>query len=320
MYNSRGKWFLAVLFLLLGNSIYAQTLGSSNPNSERENNPYSKYGVGELWNGNTTALKGMGNITSAFSDPFIINSDNPASYTSLILTTFDGGGIASSRNITNASGASYNTGTASLGYINLGVPLGKKAGMALGLRPYTKCYYALADTVATPLGGTVRSYAGDGGLSYAYLGGAYKFKGLSIGFNFGYMFGNYRKFTTVADTFNPHRDYQSQFARYIRLGGINWKGGATYEVKSRDSNYTFRVGGTLTLGQNLNETVSYYKSSSYDLGGTLINDTVKADSYTDRKGKLKLPTSFSIGVLLSKTDKWAWGFDYSAINWTNFSS
>ncbi len=320
MHNFPAKAFTIALFILMSNAIHAQTSSISNPNSERENNPYSKYGIGELWNGNNTALKGMGNITSAFQDPFLINSDNPASYSSLALTTFEGGALGSTRNIVAATGQSYTSGTASLGYLSIGIPINQKGGLSLGLRPYAKSYFALLDTIASPSGQVMRSYAGDGGLSYAYLGASYRIKGLSLGFNLGYMFGTYRKFTSVIgiDSLSTNDIYEAQFAKYNSIGGLYWKGGFMYERKLKDSDYVFRVGGTLTLGQNLNETVSQYRVSIKNFGDTLVNDTSYSDA--NNKGTLKLPMSYSIGVMLAKSDKWAFGLDYSATNWSQFNS
>ncbi len=317
MHKFPAKCLTAFLFLVMSSAAYAQTSTYSNPNSERENNPYSKYGIGELWNGNSTALKGMGSITSAYADPYIINPENPASYSSLVLTTFQGGLVASARNITSGSGASYTTGTASLAYLNIGVPVSQRAGISFGLRPYTHSYYALLDTAATALGQTQRSYAGDGGLSYAYMGAAYKIKGLSLGFNLGYMFGTYRNFTSTTSV-DTIKAYEAQFANYTRLGGLYWKGGFNYEHQLRDTNITFRIGGTLSLGQNLTEHVSNYRVSIYNFGDTLVNDT--SYSNTEQKGKLKLPVSYSLGVMFAKNDKWAIGVDYSASDWTNFHS
>ena len=314
------KYFVTALVFLMCNAVLAQTSSISNPNSERENNPYSKYGIGELWNGNNTALKSMGNISSAWQDPLLINSDNPASYSSLMLTTFEGGAIASTRNITAATGQSYTTGTASLGYLCIGIPINQKGGLSLGLRPFTKTYFALLDTIATPAGQVLRSYAGDGGLSYAYLGASYKFKELSVGFNFGYLFGNYRNFTSVIgiDSLSTNSIYEAQFARYTGIGGIYWKGGLMYEHKMADTDYVLRIGGTLTLGQNLNENVSSYRVSIKNLGDTLINDTSYAAPNV--KGTLRLPVSYSIGVMLAKNDKWGFGIDYNATNWSGYNS
>lgn len=306
--------------LFAGSAAIAQTSsGYSNPTSGRENNPYSKYGIGELWNGNGTALKGMGSITSAYGDPFTINPDNPASYSWLAATTFQGGAVASYRNITNAAGASYTASTASLGYLNIGFPLSnKKGGLSLGVRPYSRTYYALVDTTLTPLGGTIRSYSGDGGLNYGYLGGAYRIKDLSIGFNLGYMFGNYRNFTSVNDTFPTRQAYIAQFANYNNTGGLYWKGGLLYSHTMHDTGLTLNVGATFALGQNLNQRVSYYQVAIYNFGDTIVNDTSAASG--ERKGKLTMPLSASFGIMLSNTDRWKAGLDFAMNSWSNYKS
>ncbi len=127
MLHCRAKLFF-FFFILLGVKASAQIAG--------ENNPYSKYGIGEFTNGNGAALRAMGNITSAYKNANILNSDNPSSYASLQHTTFELGGTASTRAI-SGSGYNYNTGTAKLSYLSLGFPIGKNGGMSLGFKPYT---------------------------------------------------------------------------------------------------------------------------------------------------------------------------------------
>jgi hypothetical protein len=321
MYKFPVKSLAAMLALVVSNAAFGQTSTYSNPNSENENNPYSKYGIGELWNGNSTALKGMGSISSAYQDPFIVNPDNPASYSWLAATTFQGGLVASYRTITNAAGASYGAGTASIGYLNLGLPIRQKGGLSLGLRPMTHSYYALVDTTVTQIGQTIRSYVGDGGLSYAYAGGSYKVtKDLSVGVNIGYLFGNYRNFTNVTsiDTLVINRAYTAQFANYTHIGGLYWKAGAMYQHTIHDTGLTINIGGTFTLGQDLNESFNNYHVSIYNFGDTIVNDT--SMSNTDKKGKLKMPMSFSVGVMLSNTDKWKAGIDFAMSNWSRYTS
>jgi hypothetical protein len=324
MYLRHAKYLLIALSVLCGGAVLAQTSTVSNPTNGHENDPYSKYGIGELWNGNNTVLRGMGNITSAYDDPFHVNSDNPASYATLARTTFEVGAMASTRSI-NAAGLNYKTGTTTISYLNLGIPLNKHAGMCFGFRPYTRVYYSMVDTVSansnppSPIGEVANSYNGDGGLNYAYVGAAGKYKGLSIGFNVGYMFGTIRNTTATIpiDTLVQYRAYTAQFTNYDRIGGIYWKGGAMYERKL-DSSYTLHIGGTICISQNITERLNAYQISSYNFGDTIVNDT-SSNSGTQR-GKLKLPMSYSIGVMLSKTDKWKLGIEYAATQWSGFQS
>ena len=320
MFRPLDKCLLVVLFLFATPALFAQTSSSSNPLSNRENNPYSKYGIGELQNGNSTVLKGMGNITSAFENPYEINSDNPASYSFLKRTTYEVGMTASTRNV-NGGGSSYTTGTATLSYLTIAMPINKNAGLCFGFKPYTHSFYSLVDTIfsGSPLGETVRSYNGDGGLNYAYIGAAYQYKDFSIGANVGYMFGSINSTTEVAsiDTVLTDRSYTANFSNYTRIGGIYWKGGAMWEHKL-DSNFTLRIGGTVTLSQNITERLDAYQVSVYNFGDTIVNDT---SSYSgESRGKLKLPMSYSIGAMLVKNGNWSIGVDYTATKWSGFNS
>lgn len=320
------KCLLIILFIFGCVKVPAQTTASSgtnssNPLSERENDPYSKYGIGQLQNGNNTVLKGMGNVTSAFENPFEVNTDNPASYSFLTRTTFEAGAIGSTTNV-NALGSSYTTGSATLSYLNIGIPVGKNAGICFGFKPYSHAYYSLIDTIfapVSPLGETVRSYNGNGGLNHAFIGAAYRYKGLSIGANFGYMFGTIQRSTEVIpiDPDPSNRGYVAEFTNYDRIGGIYWKAGAMYEHKL-DSNYTFRIGGTLTLSQKLTEKFNAYQVSIYNFGDTLVNDTIVNPG--QQQGKLKLPLSYSIGVMLARNNKWSVGIDYTATQWNGLQS
>jgi long-subunit fatty acid transport protein len=321
MFLPHAKFLIIFLFLFATPALFAQTSSTSNPLADRENNPYSKYGIGELQNGNSTVLKGMGNLTSAFENPYEINSDNPASYAFLKRTTFEAGMTASTRNV-NAAGTSYTTGTATLSYLTIGVPVDKNAGLCFGFKPYTHSFYSLVDTIfspGSPIGETVRSYNGDGGLNYAYIGAAYQYKGFSIGANVGYMFGTITNNTEVAsiDTVLTNKAYTANFANYNRIGGIYWKAGALWEHKL-DSTYTLRIGGTFTLSQNITERLNAYQISVYNFGDTIVNDT---STYSGQsKGKLKLPMSYSIGAMLVSNGKWSIGADYTLTQWSGFNS
>src|SRR6188508_1889155 len=76
--------FLVLLFFSI--SVRAQVSTSS---------PYSRYGVGDLAQGGFAKNLGMGGLSLGLMQPFNVNFNNPASYSSVLLTTFDVGGSAS---------------------------------------------------------------------------------------------------------------------------------------------------------------------------------------------------------------------------------
>jgi len=329
MYHCRAKSLLVVLLSVLCYHVSGQTsISGSNPRNGRENNPYSKYGLGEIRNGNNTVLKGMGNITSAFCNPTQANTDNPASYSFIRRTTFEVGANTSSRTVhgtVNGVDESYKTGTASVAYMNLAFPVGKNGGMCLGFRPYSSTYYKLEDSInssstpPSPFGSAVTSYNGEGGMNFAFIGGSAKYKGLSVGFNAGYLFGTFRNVTAIypKNVYATNYAFSAEFNQYSRLGGIHWKGGLLYEAKL-DSFHVLRIGATATLGQKLNEHFRADNVSTFGYGDTLVRDTLYASG--DIKGKLALPMSYSAGIMLTRTGKWGVGVDYTATQWNAFHS
>lgn len=304
----------------------AAVFTASAQNSNKENAPYSRYGIGELRSGTNISLRGMGSTTTAYENPYSVNTENPASYSFLKLTTYEAGGEASTRTVT-AGGASYGTGSATLSYLNIGIPLGRHGGMAFGLKPQTKVYYKLQDTTNFNTGGgpnnqpipgmgnNLNIYSGDGGLNYAFIGGAAKYGGFSLGFNFGYMFGTIRNSSVLqqTDTFNT---YSSEFTRYSKIGGIYYKLGAMYETPLK-KNMKLRLGATAALSQNINNwRDDYWVQFRFMSDGTQVQDT----SYhaNQVKGKVTLPLTYSIGAQLVGEDKWCVGLDFSAAQWSQY--
>jgi len=320
MYRYLVRFFIVITFFTCQN-LFAQTSTFSNPDDGRENDPYSKYGIGDLQNGNNTVLRGMGDITSAFENPYEVNSDNPASYGFLQKTTYEGGFAASARSVVGSTGGAYNTGTASFGYMNIGLPFNShKIAICIGLKPISHTYYSLIDTINSSIGQTQRAYSGDGSINLAYLGIAYRHKGFSVGVNLGYMFGTIVNNTSVLsiDTSSIYRSYEAEFPYYNRINGIYWKGGVMWEHKLRDSDYVIRVGATFTMKQSVSERFYAYQIATYNFSDTVVNDT--SSNMGLQKGKLTLPMSFSFGMMLAKTGKWSLGFDYTATQWSGFKS
>lgn len=329
MSHSHNKSLLLVLLVALGNNVFGQTnAAGSNPINGKENNPYSKYGLGELRNGNNAPLRGMGNTSTAYTNPYLVNTDNPASYSFLQRTTFELGAIAATRTINgtiNGVDQKYKTGTATLSYLSLAFPAGKNGGLSLGFRPYAHSYYSLVDTVHTnstpssPIGSAIKSYSGEGALNYAFIGASRKYKGLSIGINAGYLFGTYRNSASLIpiDTLSTNSAFNSQFSSNTRLGGIQWKGGLLYEVKL-DSSLVLRIGASASMSQKIKQHYNELHLIYYNFTDTFTRDT----SYFvgDQKGNLTLPLSYSVGIMLAKTGKWGFGIDYAATQWSSFNS
>lgn len=310
MCHNYAKHFSLLLFtIFIGSFSFAQ-------NSNRENSIYSRYGIGELRNALNTPIKAMGGISTAYADEFAVNSDNPASYATLRFTTYELGGEASMRTVITGT-KKYGTGMASLSYLTIGVPLGKYAGMAFGVKPYSRVYYQTQDSVdLAGFGPALRIYTGDGSVNYAYAGFAGKYAGFSFGFNLGYMFGTIRNSNLLDVQYDTVNVQNADFSHYTKIGGVHYKLGVMYDTKLKEKLF-LRAGATLTLKQNLTTHEDDYKLSWRYVDRVPVYDTVV--NITNQKGRMTTPMSYSFGAHLMDNEKWMAGIDVSGAKWSDYN-
>jgi hypothetical protein len=299
-------------FFLLANKAIAQ-----------DNSPYSRYGLGDLHNNQNTVNRGMGGVSQAYSDPQSVNFVNPASYSSLLLTTFDVGVEGGARSITD-QGAKFSSGFGTLSYLQLGIPLiTNKWGLNLGLRPVTRVSYNIQesgngtffDTLRIPL---TSKYEGSGGLYQLYAGTGVRFGHFSVGVNLGYLFGNIENHTRL--TFPDPTMYASHRMFRTTYNSFFYKVGVQYRAKLKsDMDLTFGASGSLKQNMNarqevLNETVQFDASSNNYVTQDTVNYT-KGD-----RGTVVFPQEFGAGIMLRKFDKWMIGVDFNSSQWENYEN
>lgn len=283
-------------------------------NSNKENSPYSRYGLGEERYGYNAALKAMGGLSIAYSNPFAINTNNPASYAAIKLTTYEVGVEARKRAIASNT-ESYNTGTLTLSHLALAFPVGKHGGFVMGLTPKSATYYRFIDSVTIPgVGNSNKTINGDGGLTYAFMGGAYQYKQLSLGANLGYEFGTIRHSSYLAN-YDTFKVYSSDFTRSYQIGGLHLKLGALYNYKI-NKQYTLHLGATFEAAQKLHYSEEQYASSFRYSGSSAIRDTVYSLKNSDLP--IQLPSSLGIGLQLISNDKLGFGVDYLHSNFNQY--
>lgn len=299
-------------FFLLANKAIAQ-----------DNSPYSRYGLGDLHNNQNTVNRGMGGVSQAFSDPQSVNFINPASYSSLLLTTFDVGVEGGARSITD-QGAKFSSGFGTLSYLQLGIPLiTNKWGLNLGLRPVTRVSYNIQESHNSTFFDTLRvpmtsKYEGSGGLYQLYAGTGVRFGHFSVGVNLGYLFGNIENNTRLAfpdpNVYASHRMFRTTYNSFF------YKVGVQYRAKvAKDMDLTFGASGSLKQNMNarqeiLNETVQFDASSN----NYVTQDTVNY-SKGDR-GTVVFPEEYGAGIMLRKFDKWMIGVDFNSSQWENYKN
>lgn len=314
------QFLLLTTLMATGLQVSAQSLNDqAGPKATKENSPYSRYGIGDLGNQRNSLLRGMGGAATAYNDVFSVNSYNPATYSFLKVTTLDFAFEGRTRSI-NMGNQNTSSGTATISYITLGIPMGKYAGMAAGITPMSNIYYnATSDTInINGIGNTVKSYSGSGSLQYAYLGFSGQYKGLSIGFNAGYVFGttsNSRSLLNMSSSMVRN----TEMATFNSIGGLYWKGGLLYKAKLKKEKYV-NIGAALTLSQKLNaERDAYDVGYQYTTTGIVI-DTLPQSRQEGVKGKLQLPAEYSFGLHFGRDFHWDIGADFVYTDWSTFNS
>jgi hypothetical protein len=308
------------------------------------NSPFSRYGIGnEIYHSQNATSQGMGGFTAAYTASMngnfgqSVNFNNPASYSSLYMTTFDLG-----VNLTNTTlqrenpTLRYKSAYFIPNYLTVGLPIDKvrKMGMAFGLRPLSQINYSIVEPKLLSTGDSLyNNYMGQGGLNQAFIGFGKGWKNFSIGFNTGLNFGKKNIENIKTFQYNPDSTafYQSKASTTTMMSGVFFQLGAMGEYTLKSINhakttdkteYTLSYGGTFTLNQNLSAKQDELRTTgAYSTTQEIPLDTVSLTSATP--GTVSLPASFTLGVAIHKKevsnrgvyDQWVLGLEYDGANW-----
>ena len=163
----RIKFIVSALALVLSSVASAQLMNLS---------PYSRFGLGDIYNSGNVGSLGMGGIKTTFNDPAMVNAENPATLGYVFNTTLQ----TSLRFNTLRLRQSGNEATLNNGFLEQFQMLfkrpGAKTGVLLGISPFTTTGYAITTTTPdTPVGSVVYNYEGSGGITRAYAAVGRKF-------------------------------------------------------------------------------------------------------------------------------------------------
>jgi|JI8StandDraft_2_1071088.scaffolds.fasta_scaffold34657_2 hypothetical protein len=305
---------------------------------QNDNNPYSRFGIGDLTDNNFNHLRQMGGLGASFIDAYHINIVNPASLAYLNATAFDVG-VFAKRSILDDGKNIGKVWSGNLDYLSLAFPLRNpineiydgvkkdyKLGMALTLMPHSTVDYNIAyqDSVAVGQPFT-RNYTGGGGSYKVMWGNAIKYKKVSIGVNLGYLFGSlrYENKLIFDDSEFAYSDF---YANDYNVRGFLWNTGFMYsdvlnkkQILANKTTPSKRI----SIGAHFNSGTSFSTSSNINhlliqqITSNLINfDTVNIASEVAGKGKL--PAELGVGATYYYGEKFAIGLNYTAANWSEY--
>ena len=158
------------------------------------NSPYTRYGLGDMFDQSFTNNAAMGGVGYALRTPEHINAMNPASYTAVdsLSFIFDAGMSLKSSNFQEGK-YKANAKNSSFDYIGMQFRLHPRLGMTIGYTPFSTVGYNFTRSKEIENSSDVtisNNFYGDGGLQQIFGGVGFKIlDNLSIGANIGYLYG-----------------------------------------------------------------------------------------------------------------------------------
>lgn len=295
------KKIISILLMLVPIAVMAQS---------GTNSPYSQYGLGILSDQSTGFNRGMNGLAIAMHDGGQVNYLNPASYANMDSLTFlfDVGASIQATNFSE-NGIKLNANNANFDYAVMGFRVAKNLGMSIGVLPFTNIGYNYSGTNKVSENSTTthtETYSGSGGLRQMYVGLGYMlFKGLSVGANISYLWGNYDRYMTNSysdsNVKTITRLYFAEPSSYRLDAGIQY----TFNISKKDA---VTLGATYTNGHKLNGTVGMLDISS---GSTSVVDTTS----TYLSNSLSIPDMIGGGIAWHHGTKLHVGADYVLQQW-----
>lgn len=244
--------------------------------------PYSQYGIGLLSDQSSGFSRGMNGVGLALRQGNVVNTLNPASYSSIDSLTmiFDMGISAQLTNFKEGA-SKVNAKTASFDFAVGGFRLMKNVGMAFGVLPLSNIGYdyTITEPIQNSGTSTTVNYEGSGGLHQAFLGIGWRvFKPLSIGINGSYLWGSIDRSvvsTSTTDVTSMSRFYSASIKSYKLDFGLQWQ-------QSLGKSDALTIGLTVGLGHKVGD-------AECQAGTDEANTTVVSKGYA-------LPMSYGAGL------------------------
>ena len=268
------------------------------------NSPYTRYGFGQLSTMETGTSKGMGGTGIGVLNSNQINMLNPASYAAVDTLTFllDVGMSLSNTNFSEGQSSdrvAMNSGSATFDYIAMQFRLLPHLGITFGMTPLSNIGYDFSRTTTIyddeeSLVTSTNRFYGTGGLRQVTAGLGYMpFKGLAIGANFSYVYGEmyhyiYNQYSDAS--ISPRtKQYRADISTY------NAELGMQYQAAVGKSKITFGI--TYRPGHSVDD-------EAYIIETISANDTISRHS-------LSMPSSYGAGVSYTYDERLTIAADYS---------
>ncbi|MBQ8242580.1 MAG: hypothetical protein IJZ40_03740 [Bacteroidaceae bacterium] len=299
-------WISVCLIWMMTMGLMAQT---------STNSPYTRYGFGQLSDQNFGNSQAMGGISYGLRNGLQVNAANPASYSAVDSLTFifDAGMSLQNANFKEGN-VKTNAKNSSVDYIAMQFRLMKGLGFTAGFLPYSTVGYSMNrnnPVVTDEFGNTTsatQQFYGTGGLQQVFFGLGYNvFKGLSVGANFSYLYGDITHTSTT--TFSNANAFSSARTNKIEVSDYKLDFGVQYSHQLKEK-HVLNLGATYSYGHNLN-------STGYEYVEKYQSSTVATQSIDTIKNAFALPHTFGIGATYVYDNRLTIGADYTLQKWAD---
>ncbi|MCI0920835.1 porin family protein [Sphingobacterium rhinopitheci] len=321
--NSKFLSAAKTLKLILGTSLVLSSI-HLNAQTTTSHSPYSQFGMGQMREDLLPQTRSMGGISAGVryqSGLPILNIANPASYSAFTRTILEAGLYANMTQLQKGN-TTAKTGDFAFSHFEIGIPLAKAGGMAFGLLPYSDIGYNDTRNVLNGTLQSIETLSGEGGTNKAFVGyGVTPVKGLSIGANIGFIFGELKDITAISfptDISMLNSRYQE--TRLIRGATVDY--GIQYSKSLAKNKMNLTIGYSGSLNNTVNSTTTELitrtqPSFDPDMQGVAL-DTVRFNQRVSKK--INLPLKHNVGFTLSKGYNWMVGADFKYTDWSNFQT
>lgn len=305
MQNRRYKFFS---FLCLFVFAFVFQSNAQSPTSS----PYSRFGLGDFAPNKvfaqSAALGGSGiALKNDTLLPLFINPSNPASYSSIRLTTFEVGLNTIFNKYSNNASSSKGNNT-SFNYLALAFPIRQNMGACIGVMPASSVGYKITETSEIEnIGSVTELYEGDGGVNNLFIGVA--------GTPFGKSFKKFLSSRALKELKDSGRYDIVRKKMFVKRWLSTLSIGANGYYYFGTINNTSRV--IYPSQSNFFNTAQSYQTQVKSFTGSFgIQNTFTIDSV--RAGKDTLKTSPTYGQKkrrdLKQNIEISWGYTYSLNN------
>jgi len=282
--------------------------------------PYSMFGIGEISKQGTAYNKSMGGVGIATRDKRNVNILNPAAVTEREAKSFMADfGVAQGNRYYAQHDLKSSNNTFNFYDFVISFPVYKSLAMYAGVTPSSDIGYDMSSKITDPsiianTGVITNTVNGYGGMSNIFIGaGIDVIRGLSVGVEGQYYFGNLHKTNTFTMSNSTYRSISSGFN--MDLNAFTAKLGVQYETNVSE-NVTAVLGATYKFGTSLNGEVERYEIQSIS---SLNDSTPSPRSYVDTlgSGKVKLASELGVGIAFKGGDKWTAEINYIRSDWSS---